>query len=199
LTAHDLAYRLATAQIRTVITDAAGAVTYEFATAEFTRQGGAINLTKYSEPAGDVSFQGKTVTDGVLTVKGKVGLGRGAAVAGLGPNWDLAPGAAPIDASKFKSVTFRLAASTRSLRLRLVGNLPGTQKNGCYPIVVVEVSEQMKEYPIPLEKFEPEKWCGNKGRDARETLPALVGFEVVSTNVSQLPLTLSIGATTLNP
>lgn len=179
--------------------DPLGGITFEFATADFTRQGGAVNVTKYSERDGDVTLKGKAVADGVLTVHGQVGLGQGSTWAGLGPNWDLQADSRPLDASKFKFVTFRIAASTRSVRLRLVGAERETQRNGCYPVYVLEVNDQMKEYNIPISKFEPERWCGSRGRDPRETLPRLTGFEVVSTNVSQLPLTLSIGRTTLIP
>ena len=178
--------------------DAKGGLTFEFGSTEYTRQGGAIETVKYSEAPGDVSFQGYTLENGVLTLKGKLGLGRGSTSGGLGVRFDLQLDGKPMDATKLDSVTVRVAASTRILRLRLVGREKATRKNGCYPVFNHEVDDQLKEYTVPFTKFAPEAWCGANGRELRQTLPWLTAVEVVSTRVTQLPLTLSVGATTLN-
>lgn len=176
-----------------------GALAIEFATADTTREGGLVNQTTYSDRRDDVAVTGRTFANGVLTVSGQVGFGKGSQYGGMGPNWDIQPSAGPIDATRFKSVTFRLASTARKLRLRLVGSEREVREGGCYPIFVVDVSDQLRAYTIPLANFAPEGWCGKKARHVRETLPSLIGFEIVSTEVANRPITISVGSTTLVP
>jgi hypothetical protein len=178
---------------------AAGAVTVEFASAAQTKTGGAVVDTNYSEKPGDTIISGQSFKDGVITYAGQVGTGKGSAWAGIGLNWQINAEGKPIDATKFKSITFRLAATTRLLRLRVSGNDAATQKNGCYPVYTQEVTETMTEYTIPLDKFQPEGWCAKLAVDIKQTLPAVTGNEVASINVSKKPITISVGPTTYNP
>jgi hypothetical protein len=178
---------------------AAGALTVEFATVEAMKTGGQVVETNYSEKPGDTIISGKTVDGGVFKLNGQVGNGKGSGWAGIGVNWSIYPDAKPIDATKFKSITFRLAATTRLLRLRVAGSDPVTKQNGCYPIVTQEVTEEMKEYTIPFERFAPEGWCRGLGREIGTTLPQVTGNEVVSVNMSGKPITISVGPTTYNP
>lgn len=179
--------------------DARGGLTFEFGSTEYMRQGGAIETVKYSEVPGDVLFRGYVIDKGVLTMTGKLGMGQGSTFGGLGPRFDLQLNGKPVDASKLDSVTVRVSASTKMLRLSLVGSDRATRKNRCYPVYMLEVDDQMKEYTVPFSKFAPEPSCGTKARELRDTLPELTAIEVVSTRITRLPLTISVGATTLNP
>jgi len=177
----------------------AGSFTVEFTAIDVTKQGGRVVDTSYSEKPGDTIISDRKIADGVITYAGQVGNGKGSAWAGIGLNWNIYPDGKPIDATKFKSITFRLAATTRLLRLRVTGNDPTTTGNGCYPVYTQEVTEKMTEYTIPLEKFVSESWCAQKAVPIKDTLKAVVGNEVASINVSSKPITISVGPTTYNP
>ncbi len=178
---------------------AAGAVTVEFASLEVTKSGGEVLKTEYSEKPGDTVISKTTLADGVITYAGQVGNGKGSAWAGIGLNWTINKDAAPIDGTKFKSITFRLAATTRLLRLRISGTDQATRNNGCYPVYTQEVTEKLTEYTIPMEKFVSEGWCAAKAVSIKDTLKGVVGNEVASINVSSKPITISVGPTTYNP
>jgi hypothetical protein len=85
------------------------------------------------------------------------------------------------------------------LRIRLQGPEQSVANSGCYPVVILPVSETMKTYRIALEDFAPESWCGTKGRSAGDTLPRLVGFEIVDVAVQGKPTRFSVGSIALNP
>jgi hypothetical protein len=182
-----------------VVLASTGPLKFELASAGVTALGGELRDTLYSEKRGDAVISQRTFADGVVTYAGQVGLGKGSKWAGLGFSLDLLPTGAGVDARRFKTVTFRLAATTRSLRLRLVGPEEPVRSAGCYPRTFLDVTPDVKEYTIPLSRFDPEPWCAKQGRDVRETLPVLTGFEIVSQNIDQKPITLSVGATVLNP
>ncbi len=172
----------------------------EFTSAGATKSGGEVADTKYSEKADDAVINGREFADGVVTYTGQVGMGNGSAWAGIGLNVNVQPEAKPMDATRFQSVTFRLAASPEgSLRLRVIGPEEKIKNAGCYPIVNQEVKKDVKEYTIPLSKFAPEGWCGGNARTVKKVLPELVGFEVADTNIRKAPASLSVGSITLNP
>ncbi len=180
-------------------TVAPAALTIEFASAEATRTGGAVVETVYAEKPGDAAISARTFADGVLTYAGQVGFGKGSAWAGIGFSWDVAQDGSPLDASAYQSITFRLAGTTGTLRLRLVGDDKETRGNGCYPIFVQRVSPKVEEYTIPFSRFAAESWCGTKARAPKDVLRALTGFEVASPDMTGKPITLSAGAVRLNP
>lgn len=172
----------------------------EFASAAATRTGGEVSDTRYSEKADDAAINGKDFADGVVTYSGQVGMGKGSAWAGIGFSVNINPQAKPMDASKFKSVTFRLAAvPDGSLRLRLIGSEEKIRSAGCYPVFMQAVTKDVKEFTIPVSKFASEGWCAGNARAVQKVLPELVGFEIVDTNMRKAPASLSVGAITLNP
>lgn len=172
----------------------------EFTSATATRSGGEVTDTKYSERTDDAVINSRDFANGVVTYAGQVGMGNGSAWAGIGLNVNVQPERKPMDASKFKSVTFRLAAAPEgSLRLRVIGADEKIQKAGCYPIVMQAVTKDVKEYTIPLSKFSSEGWCGANARAVQKVLPELTGFEVADTNMRKSPASLSVGSITLNP
>ncbi len=180
-------------------TAAAAPLTIEFASAEATKTGGAVIETNYSEKPGDAAVTARTFADGIVTYAGQVGFGKGSAWAGIGFSWSLGKDGEPLDATAYKTVTFRLAATTGVLRVRVVGNDKETRDNGCYPIFLQRVSPKVEEYTIPLSQFAAESWCGAKARGPSDVLRALTGFEVASSDMTGKPITISAGAVTLNP
>jgi hypothetical protein len=177
----------------------AGALVVEFASAGATRTGGSVSETVYSERPGDAALSRKEFADGVVTYTGQVGFGKGSQWAGMGVGFNVLPDAKPTDGGKFKTVTFRLASTTRLLRLRVTGSEEKIRTAGCYPIYIQEVTEELKDYTIPLERFKPEGWCAANAREIKDALSGLVGFEAVSTNINKKEITISVGTLTLSP
>jgi hypothetical protein len=176
--------------------DGSGRLTFEVLNPEYMKQGGGVEIVKYSQVPGDVALQSTTVKGDSLVLKGQLGLGQGSFYAGLGPRFFLRPRNAAMDLSKFGSVTLRVAASTRELRIGAVGPDPAARNSGCYPVYTLEVGDQMKEYTIPLSRFATESRCSVES--AAQTLTHVTAFEVVSLRVTQRPLTVTVGPITLN-
>lgn len=177
-----------------------GGLTFSFATAKYTKQGGAVKQQAYSQRPGDAFFlQKPAVADGMLELTGQLGSGKGSSWATLGAVWDVQPRGMPFNASKFRNVTVRLASTTRFLRLRMVGDDKAVAETGCYPVYQQEVTEVPTDYTIPLSKFALEPQCAATGREIGETLPRLMGIEVTSTRITERPIKIWIGPTTLRP
>lgn len=165
-----------------------------------TRAGVEVGETVYSERSEDAMINDRQFENGVVTYSGQVGFGKGSTFAGIGINVNMFPDAKPIDATRFKGVTFRLASpTTRSLRLRIVGNDPKVVQQGCYPTTLVRVSKDLKDYTFKFKDFDPETWCGSRGVSVAKTIPSLVGFEIADINIQGKPTSISVGTITLNP
>lgn len=172
----------------------------EFTGAAATKSGGEVTDTRYSEKADDAVIQGREFADGVVTYAGQVGMGKGSAWAGIGFSVNIQPQGKPMDASRFRSVTFLLAAAPEgSLRLRVIGAEEKIRSAGCYPIVMQTVGKDVREFTVPLAKFSSEGWCAGNARDVKKVLAELVGFEIVDVNMRKAPASLSVGSITLNP
>jgi hypothetical protein len=176
-----------------------GAVVVEFASASATKAGAPIEDTKYSEKADDASIDKKEFAGGVVTYAGQVGLGKGSGWAGIGFWAPITADSKPIDATKFKSVTFKIASTAGQLRLRLAGGDQAARGGGCYPVFMQDVTPTVTEYTIPLAKFQAESWCGPKAISVADTLPNLWGYEIADISVAKKPITISVQSITLNP
>jgi len=175
-------------------------ISVEFANAEVTRAGAKLTETKYSERADDVAINAKIFSEGVVTILGNVGLGKGSSYGGIGLNFSIATDGKPLDARGYRAVTFRLASPTpRKLRLRISGADRAKRDTGCYPVYTQAVGPEMKSYTIPLARFEAESWCGSKAEPVLATLANLWGFEVADISISRDPTAFSIGTITLEP
>lgn len=175
-------------------------ISVEFANAEVTRAGAKLTETKYSEKADDVAITAKIYSEGVVTLLGNVGLGKGSSYGGIGLNFSITTDGKSLDARGYKAVTFRLASPTpRKLRLRIAGADRGRRDAGCYPVYTQAVGPELKSYTIPLARFEAEGWCGAKAEPVLATLGDLWGFEVADITLSRDPTAFSIGTITLEP
>jgi len=177
-------------------------VAVEFTGPHSARGGGDVGDTVYSERPNDARITERTFDDGVLTYAGQVGLGEGSKYAGIGMNVNMFPGspARAIDASRFKAMSIQLAArGTRSLRVRIIGADDTTRNNGCYPVANLRVTPELREYVLRFSSFDPESWCGSKGRSASKTLKELQGFEIADANLEREPVTFSTGTIVLLP
>lgn len=175
-------------------------ISVEFANAEVTKAGAKLTETKYSEKADDVAITAKIYSEGVVTILGNVGLGKGSSYGGIGLNFSITTDGKSLDGRGYKAVTFRLASPhPRRLRLRISGADRARRDAGCYPVYTLAVGPEMKGYTIPLAKFEAESWCGSKAEPVLATLGNLWGFEVADITISGDPSAFSIGPITLEP
>jgi hypothetical protein len=178
---------------------AGAAVKVEFASASATKAGAPLEDTKYSEQANDASIDKKEFADGVVTFSGQVGLGKGSQWAGIGFWAPVFKDLKTMDATKYKSVTFKLASTAGTLRLRIAGGDQAARSGGCYPVVMQEVTPTLAEYTIPLEKFKAESWCGPKAIAVPDTMKSFYGYEIADISVAKKPVTISVQSITLNP
>lgn len=175
-------------------------VSVEFRNAEVTKAGAAINETRYAEKADDAAITAKIYAEGVITILGNVGLGKGSSYGGVGLNFSVTTDGKSLDARGYKAVTFRLSSPVkRNLRLRITGADRAKRDGGCFPVYTQAVGPELKAYTIPLDRFEAESWCGKKGEPVLATLGNLWGFEVADITVSRDPTAFSIGTITLEP
>lgn len=170
----------------------------EFASATATKAGAPLEDTNYSEQPKDASIDKREFANGVVTYSGQVGLGKGSQWAGIGFWAPLTKEMKTIDATKYKSVTFKVASTAGTLRLRIAGGDQAQRSGGCYPVFMLDVTPTLADYTIPLEKFKAEGWCGPKGVSAADTLKTLYGYEVADIAVAKKPVTISVQSITLN-
>jgi hypothetical protein len=83
--------------------------------------------------------------------------------------------------------------------VRIIGADETTRNNGCYPVTTVRVTPEVKEYVLRFSDFDPENYCGSRGRSVAKTLPELQGFEIADANMDRAPVTFSTGAIVLLP
>ncbi len=171
----------------------------EFASAAATKFGAPLEDTKYSEQPNDASIDKKEFADGVVTYSGQVGLGKGSQWAGIGLWAPVFKDLKTMDATKYKSVTFKVASTAGALRLRLAGGDQAARSGGCYPVFMQEVTPTLTEYTIPLEKFKAEGWCGPKAISVPDTMKTFYGYEIADISVAKKPVTISVQSITLNP
>jgi predicted Zn finger-like uncharacterized protein len=172
----------------------------EFSAVNRARSGGEVGDTRYAQNSDDAEISDRSYSDGVLTYSGQLGKGHGSSYGGIGFYVNVQPGGHAMDASKYRTVSIKLASPTTGrLRVRIQGPEQSVSSAGCYPMMMVNVSENMKTYRLKLEDFAPESWCGGKGRSPEDTLPQLVGFEIVDTAVQGKPTKFSVGSITLHP
>ena len=172
----------------------------DFASAAAPAQGGAVGNVVYSQNPNDAALTRKDFADGVLTVVGQVGMGKASQWAGMGVTTNIGGEGVSLDASGYKSISFKLSATAPTkLRVRIVGDEKEINLAGCYPIVMQAVTSELTEYTVPLSAFASEGWCGGKSRSVAKTISALSGFEVDDTNMNGKETSFSLAAVRLNP
>lgn len=165
-----------------------------------TSQGGEVKDTVYAERQDDAVMKQKAFADGNVTIVGVVGQGKGSKWAGVGISPTLAAAGKTLDASAYKSISFKLASpTTAKLRLRIVGPEEAIVNAGCYPIFEQSVTAQLTEYTIPLTSFASENWCGPKSRSVTVTLAQLNAVEVIDTTMAGKETRFTVGPIRLNP
>jgi hypothetical protein len=144
-----------------------------------TQQGGSLEAFAYAEKAGDATFSGLAVAEGVAHVTGTIWPQKGSTWAGIG---FLATSGSPgktIDLSTQRTLRIQLASATATqLRVRVMGADPATRDAGCYPVTTVAVTNELREIVLPLTAFAPESYCEARGRSIATVAPQVAAIEV---------------------
>lgn len=167
-----------------------------------TAQGGAIAAFAYSEKPGDATLGKLSVANGVARVTGTVGARSGSTWGGIGLTAGSGPAGKTSDLSTQGSLRLQLASATATqLRVRVMGNDKATRDNGCYPVVVQNVTPELREYDIALARFAPESYCAAQGRSIAQTAPAVAAIEVTDPAISATarPVDFQVGRIELRP
>ena len=144
-----------------------------------TAQGGQHEAFAYSEKPGDASVDKVVLADGVARITGNIWPQKGSTWAGIGFMVSAGAGDKTVDLSAHKTVRLQLAsASAKQLRVRVMGLDKATRDAGCYPIVVLPISPELREIEVPLARFAPDGYCGAKGRSIADTAKAVAAIEV---------------------
>jgi hypothetical protein len=144
-----------------------------------TAQGGMFAGFAYSEKPGDATFDKVVVANGTARVSGTVWPQKGSTWAGVGFTAAAAADGKTLDLSKQRTLHVQLASATaKQLRVRLVGDDKATRDNGCYPVVVQDVTPELRDHAIALSRFAPEAYCGAQGRSVATTAPSVAAIEV---------------------
>jgi hypothetical protein len=149
-----------------------------------TAEGGFIDAFAYAEKPGDVTLGRITVTSGAAHASGEIEPRRGSTWGGIGLTTSIARGAHTVDISAARALVVALAANgTPTLRVRLVGANTATRDSGCYPVAVVHVTPELRDYTLPVASFAPETFCPPNAPGGVATASALAAVEVADATV----------------
>lgn len=170
-----------------------------FSDIEKSSEGGSISRVVYAEKKGDASLAALSVLNGDLTVTGRFLAAGRSSFAGVGVMIDSASGPSPAQGSRVLRIRLSAAAGVSALRVRLVGPDAAVRLSGCYPVVDQPVTPQATVYDIPLSRFVPQAYCGNRGVSSAQTLLRLDAIEVVDaiSPVRVRPVQFSVGTISL--
>ncbi len=150
-----------------------------FADASKSLQGGAIVKTEYNEKAGDAKVDGISVTNGVLTVDYRLSKQAGSTFAGAGVGVNALENGKTISLVGYNAMRLQVASSqAKSLRIRISSTDQAIINAGCYPVVFLDVSPDLKTYTIPLEKFAPLGYCGSNARTLAQVISNVLLVEI---------------------
>jgi hypothetical protein len=164
--------------------------------ASVTKQNGIITTTMYSERPGDFSIEDINVANDLLNISYTLGRTNGSSYGGAGL-YIATPPETGVDYSAYTQVRLRMRSEqATTVRVRIVGSDGATRYSGCYPVQMVNITDQMKTYTLDIKDFAPESYCGSRGKGIDETIKDVFGMEVTDivlpdTGVKRNVLTLS--------
>ena len=147
-----------------------------------------------SEVRGDAGLSDLSLDDGMLVVKGTLGLDNGSRWSTLGA--EIAPTNVETGADLNAASVLRIrlaSAVARPLRVRIKGGDREIGNAGCYPIVVQMVATVPADYVIPLSAFHSPGWCGAKTVSIEETLRTARRVEVTANDEPAGAVSFSVG------
>jgi hypothetical protein len=144
-----------------------------------TQQGGSLEGFAYAEKAGDATYGGLEVADGVARVTGTIWPQKGSSWAGIGFLATAGKPGKTSDLSAQRTLRIQLASATATqLRLRVMGADTATREAGCYPMTLVAVTNELREIVVPLSAFAPEGYCAARGKSVVSVAPEVAAIEV---------------------
>ena len=150
-----------------------------------TAQGGRYEAFSYAEKPGDARMEKLSIDNGVARVTGVVWPQQGSTWGGIGYTATAGTEGRTVDLSARRTLRLQLASATaQQLRVRVMGADKATRDNGCYPVVMLPVSAELREHAIPLAALAPEAYCGANGRSIAATAPAVTAIEVSDPTLS---------------
>ncbi len=150
-----------------------------------TAEGGYIDGFAYSEKPGDATLGKIAVGGGVSHATGEIEPRRGSSWGGIGLTTSVARGSRTVDVSSAHALVLALAANgTGTLRVRLVGTNTAVRDAGCYPVAVVRVTPELRDYTLPVASFAPESYCAAGSPGGVAAASALAAVEVADAAVT---------------
>jgi hypothetical protein len=149
-----------------------------------TAEGGVIDGFQFSEKPGDVSLDPVTFAAGTAHASGVIDPRRGSSWGGIALTASLARGGRAVDVASARAIALSLAApGAATLRVRLLGRDAALRDNGCYPVALVQVTPELKEYTLPIAAFEPESYCGAGAPAGPAVAGAMTAVEIADATV----------------
>ena len=150
-----------------------------------TAEGGFVDGFFFAEKAGDVAIDPVSYASGTVRATGIIDPRHGSTWGGVALTTSLVRGGRTLDAGSARTVGISLSsAGSDTLRVRLVGPNTALRDNGCYPVAVVRVDAQLKEYTVPIAAFVPESYCAASAPAGPVVAAALTAVEVADAALS---------------
>ncbi|MGN6529936.1 MAG: hypothetical protein ACTHL8_26390 [Burkholderiaceae bacterium] len=149
-----------------------------------TAEGGFVDAFQFSEKPGDVTLEPVAFAAGSAHARGTIAPGRGSTWGGIALTASLARGGRAVDVSWAHAIGLSLAApGAATLRVRLVGRDAALRDSGCYPVALVQVTPELREYTLPVASFAPEPYCAAGAPSGLATAAALAAVELADATV----------------
>jgi hypothetical protein len=150
-----------------------------------TAEGGFIDAFSFSEKPGDVALDPVAFSGGVARAGGVIDPRHGSTWGGIALTASLSRGSRSLDASWAQALAVSLASpEAATLRIRLVGPNTGLRDSGCYPVAMVRVTPELKEYTLPIAAFAPESYCPPNAPAGVAAASVLTAVEIADANVA---------------
>jgi hypothetical protein len=150
-----------------------------------TAEGGFVDGFMFAEKPGDVAINPVSFSSGAARATGTIEPRRGSSWGGIALSTSLLRGGRVIDATSARTLAISLASTgSDTLRVRLVGSNTALRDGGCYPVAVVRVAPELKEYAVPIASFVPEPYCSVNAPLGGVVAAALTAVEVADATVS---------------
>lgn len=148
-----------------------------------TKQGTSAQVGSYSQHDRDKPVVKAIGQDGNLIATGTLSNRAGSTYGGIVVTVPAAGEAQQQDLSAYSKIKLQLASSgsNKSLQVRLTGDNGVAVFRGCYPFALVEVTEQIAEYTIPLDDahFPTPSWCKDLVVPVGTTLKGVRSVDIV--------------------
>ncbi len=150
-----------------------------------TAEGGVVDGFMFAEKPGDVAIDPVSFSSGVARATGVIEPRHGSTWGGIALSTALQRGGRALDAGSARTLAISLAsAGSGVLRVRLVGPNTALRDSGCYPVAMVRVDPELKEYAVPIASFTPESYCGANAPAGAAAAAALTAVEVADAAVT---------------